>query len=105
MHSCLADTKYTTKLESDEDYEGEEDAQEKMTTVFPSNTTDHHQNCTFNGTVYFDDECSEWMRNFYIILSLSIVGMIGFMLTVFYCRKLFCVDTSRDFERLVESRD
>jgi hypothetical protein len=89
----------------DEDYEDEEDDL-TTTTISAPNTTDHYQNCTFNGTVYFDDECTEWMRNFYVILSLTIVGMVGFIFAVLYCSKKFCFNRdSQDFERLVESRN
>lgn len=93
-----------TTVEVDEDYEGEEEPV-PITTVAPSNSSDHYQNCTFNGTVYFDDECSEWMRNFYILLFLIFVGMIGFILAIFYCRSRFCSSDTADFERLVESRE
>jgi hypothetical protein len=94
-------SKSKSSSETDEDYEGEED---NFTTK--PNTTDHYQNCTFNGTVYFDEECAEWMRNFYVYLSITIIGMVGFIVAVLYCSKKFCFNNSpEDFERLVESRD
>lgn len=92
-----------SNLEIDEDYEGEED--NLTTTTIEPNSTDHHQNCTFNGTVYFDEECTEWMRNFYVILTLTIIGMVGFIVSVLYCSKKFCYNNSGDFERLVESHN
>ena len=120
-----------TEYESEEDYEGESDYESDneseassttfppssttfppssttfppSTTILPSNTTDHYQNCTFYGTVYFDDECSEWMRNFYIILVFTIIGMFGFIFAVFYCSKKFGIQRSGDFERLIESQN
>lgn len=91
--------------EVDEDYEDEVLGDFMPTTTTTPNTTDHYQNCTFNGTVYFDEECAEWMRSFYIILSLTIVGMVAFIFGVLFCRKKFCRENSGDFERLVESRN
>ena len=67
------------------------------------NSTIHWRNCSFNGTVYFDDECAEWMRNFYIILSFSVAGMILFVLFFLYCAKKCCLRNVDGFERLVSS--
>lgn len=68
--------------------------------------TDHWKNCTFNGKMYFDDECTEWMRNFFIILSVCVIGMITFVFFFVYCCKKFCCSSNEngDFQRLVEER-
>lgn len=81
----------------------EEDYDEESSGSPDGNSTDHWRNCTFNGTVYFDDECAEWMRSFYIILSFSVAGMILFVLVFLYCAKKFCTRTGDGFERLVTS--
>lgn len=67
------------------------------------NSTVHWRNCTFNGTVYFDDECAEWMRTFYIILSFSVAGMILFVLIFLYYAKRCCSRNGDDTERLISS--
>lgn len=87
---------YDSSSISDEDYDDEESSE-----ISNVNSTDHWRNCTFNGTVYFDDECAEWMRTFYIILSFSVAGMILFVLIFLYCAKKYCSRNGDDTERLI----
>lgn len=84
----------------EEDYDDE-----GITTTIIHNPTDHFANCTFNGKIYYDEECSEWMRNFYISLSVSMIGMILFLLAFIYCSKRCCSRTNGDFDRLIENQE
>lgn len=94
-----ADDDFSTTLSSDEDYY---DYDEPKTNVL-SNSTHHWANCTFNGEIYFDAECTEWMRNFYIILSISLAGIAIFIAFVIFFRKKSFTNDFDDTERLVES--
>lgn len=89
---------------AEEDYdEGyvEQDTKNRFVEVPVGNGSDHWENCTFNGTVYFDDECAEWMKNFYVILTISVAGMalIGVAVVLLFCRSR----RGDDFQRLIEN--
>lgn len=91
-----------TNSSTEENYD-DYDADEPTTTTVINNSSYHWENCTFNGTVYFDDECTEWMRNFYIILTISIAGMALFIFAFVYCGKRCLSNRNGDFERLIEN--
>lgn len=87
---------------SDEDYENEainDIVSEVKTTI------DHWRNCTVNGNTYYDDDCEEWMRDFYVAMSLTVAGVVLIVLATFWIVRRFCCSRGRDdFERLINDR-
>lgn len=91
------DSNSVSSSSSEEDYENEQEASTQ-----PENTTDIHSvNCTFNGKIYYDDECVEWMRSFYLVLSFTILGMVLFCVAIVYFGRRFCLRNSNDHEPLI----
>lgn len=104
LHLIQSQSSNSSSAEEDYD-EGyvEQDTKNRFVEVPVGNGSDHWANCTFNGTVYFDDECEEWMRNFYVILTISVAGMALFVLLLFCCRSRLCSRRGDDFQRLIEN--
>lgn len=89
----------STTTDNDDDYDVDDVT---STTTIVNNSTE--RNCTFSGKVYHDEDCAEWMRNFYIILSISLAGMTLFIVGFIFCGRRFFGRRNGDFERLIESR-
>lgn len=103
LHLLRADGTTTSTTVDEDDYD-EEVYDSKENTDIVDNIVEHWKNCTFNHVVYYDYECDEWMRNFYIALSLTALGLLLFLLMAVYCgRKYCCSRPAPDFERLIEN--
>ena len=101
LHLAQCDvSKSTSNEDSDEDSYDETDGPNDDSEI---NESDHLKNCTFNGTTYFDDECAEWMRNFYIILTLTVAGMALYLALFLFCRTMRFFKRDNDFVRLIDN--
>lgn len=124
LHLLNADKSTSDSKSDEDDYDDDGSGSIDLENIV-HDIADHWRNCTFNNIVYYDDECSEWlkifntksdhfhrfdflyfrMRNFYLILSLSALGLIVFFLMVVFCtRKYCCSRNAADFERLIEDQ-
>lgn len=62
----------TTPASDEDDYDDDGSGSFDLENIV-QDIADHWRNCTFNNIVYYDDECSEWLKILINIANLAIL--------------------------------